>query len=142
MKIIGKYIIATLVNAALLSPLPVSAEQKQEKEPAAPVAALQTTRYYLDLRQSASALHGQAQSVNITCGDQLLQQTGLTANDLARFVTSHRIGSLIEALNYLTEYGWTLQQAYTVTERGQTTIHWIVAKDTSHPMELLDGIVE
>lgn len=142
MKKSAKILIAALISIPFFATASVSAEKKQEKESIATVTAHKTTRYYLEMRQAATSTQGRTATVSIICGDQLTQQTGLTTADLAKFVISRRVGSLVDALNYLTAYGWTLQQAYTVTERGQTTIHWIVAKDAGHPMDLLDGLVE
>lgn len=142
MKKSSKILIAALISIPFFAPASVSAEKKQEKDSTTTVTAQQTTRYYLEMRQSATPTRGQAPAVSIICGDQLSRQTGLTTADLGKFVISRRIGSLVDALNYLTDYGWTLQQTYTVAERGQTIIHWILAKDTRHPMDVLDGLVE
>lgn len=142
MKKSSKILIAALISIPFFAPASVSAEKKQEKESTTTVTAQQTTRYYLEMRQSSNSTRGQAPAVSIACGEQLTQQTGLTTSDLAKFVISRHIGSLVDALNYLTAYGWTLQQTYVITDRGQTIIHWILAKDTRHPMDVLDGLVE
>lgn len=56
-----------------------------------------------------------------------------------------KFNSMIDAMNYLSERGWTFQQAYVVTHGSRddvnSDVHWLLYKDVSDPSEITDGLM-
>lgn len=140
MNRLSKTILAVITGLTLLLPATAYTRPKAPESASKAANTVSGTTYYMELRQTTSSLRGNGPALVISFGEQLSAQIGFGALDSQQFVQSRRLGSLLEAMNYLTDYGWQLEQCYTVMERGTNVTHWILSKRSNHPMELLDGI--
>lgn len=52
-----------------------------------------------------------------------------------------RFNSMVDAGNYMSSKGWTLQQAYSSVYSDNFIIQWIFYKDAESPEEAIKGIV-
>lgn len=49
--------------------------------------------------------------------------------------------SMVDAGNYLSDKGWTFQQAYSSSYGGRLIVHWIFFKDAKDASEAIEGIM-
>lgn len=49
--------------------------------------------------------------------------------------------SMIDAMNYMGQFGWKFTQAYVVSEGGQNVYHWLLYKDINNEDELMEGFM-
>ncbi len=48
--------------------------------------------------------------------------------------------SMVDAMNYMGQRGWTFVQAYVVTEGNQNVYHWLLSKVVDEDYEITNGI--
>ena len=49
--------------------------------------------------------------------------------------------SMVDAMNYLANWGWKFEQAYTAVMGGRTVYHWLLSKDIVSDDEIREGII-
>lgn len=49
--------------------------------------------------------------------------------------------SMIDAMNYMGQFGWKFVQAYVITIGSQNVYHWLLYKDINNDDELLEGFM-
>lgn len=49
--------------------------------------------------------------------------------------------SMVDAMNYMGQFGWKFAQAYVVTSGGQNVYHWLLYKDIDDDSELMEGFM-
>lgn len=134
------------IMLVLLTAAPLSAaagEKAKDKTAAQPTAAAPvTTRYYIDITGVSAPPAQQPPCVKLSLGRSVLATLGISQGELNTMARDHMLLQPIDAMNFLAEYGWTLANIYTESDRRGTTTHWIAYKDAAHPNELLDGLAD
>lgn len=132
-----------------LAPLGAAAKDKAKdkaKDAAAAVPTVAakpvTTRYYMDISTVATTPSQQAPCVKLSLGHSVLAVLGISPGELNIMARDHMLVQPIDAMNFLSQYGWTLAHIYTEAERRGTATHWVVYKDAAHPTELLDDLAD
>ena len=47
--------------------------------------------------------------------------------------------SMVDAMNYMGEFGWNFEQAYVVSNGSQNVLHWLLSKDLEDGEDIMDG---
>lgn len=47
--------------------------------------------------------------------------------------------SMVDAMNYFGEAGWDFEQAYVVTDDGESVYHWLLSKEVTSPEQITEG---
>lgn len=103
-------------------------------------SASQTTPYYITVSTTERMQGVKTTGAQIEVGKSVAEKAQLSPMDIAN-LKKYRFPSLTDAVNYLTPYGWRLDQTY-VTHTGTqaTTIVWVLRKDVKKPLELSEGL--
>lgn len=51
-----------------------------------------------------------------------------------------KFNSMVGAMNYMGERGWKFVQAYVVTVSNQNVLHWLLYKDITDPVQMMEGL--
>lgn len=96
-------------------------------------------RYYLTLSTTERTLNGHNSGASIVVDNSFATKAGLTKEDLKN-VARYKFQSLTDAMNYMSDYGWRLSEAYSANLAGTTIITWIIYKDVNDVTELGEGL--
>lgn len=97
-------------------------------------------RYYIALSSTERiSTQQRAAPAQLNVGEIVLTNGGFTDKD-KQVIARTRYPSLIDGLNYLSAYGWRLDEAYSSGIQGQTSVTWILYKDVVKDIELSEGL--
>lgn len=96
-------------------------------------------RYYLTLSTTDRTLNGRNSGASIVVDNSFATKAGLTKEDLKN-VARYKFQSLSDAMNYMSDYGWRLSEAYSTNLPGTVVITWIIYKDVIDDAELGEGL--
>lgn len=96
-------------------------------------------RYYLTLSTTERTLNSYNSGASIVVDNSFATKAGLTKEDLKN-VARYKFQSLTDAMNYMSDYGWRLSEAYSSNLAGTTVITWIIYKDVNDVAELGEGL--
>lgn len=115
-----------LLFAAVIIAIAANAEHRVYIEILGQQKSLFSTkvRVTVDFGQSTSFWRGKK-------GQQLVSEDG---KEMA-------FNSMVDAMNYLGQYGWKFAQAYVVTMGQSNVYHWLLYKDINNDDELYDGLL-
>ncbi len=98
-----------------------------------------TKRYYLTLSTTERTLNSHNSGASIVVDNSFASKAGLTKEDLKN-VARYKFQSLTDAMNYMSDYGWRLSEAYSTNLPGAVIITWIIYKDVNDVAELGEGL--
>lgn len=53
-----------------------------------------------------------------------------------------KFNSMVDAMNYMSQFGWKFKSAYFVTVGGSNVIHWLLYKEVEDDSEIKEGITQ
>lgn len=53
-----------------------------------------------------------------------------------------KFNSMVDAMNYMSQFGWKFKSAYFVTVGGSNVIHWLLYKEVENDSEIKEGITQ
>ena len=53
-----------------------------------------------------------------------------------------KFNSMVDAMNYMSQFGWKFKSAYFVTVGGSNVIHWLLYKEVDDDSEIKEGITQ
>lgn len=127
---------------ALACSMPVFADKPaKEASPTTNIqAAAPTTRYYLTLTQTERLQGTKNTGVIIGLSNDFASKAQLSDADIQN-LKRFRFPTLLDGVNYLSPYGWVLDQTYTTTMPGQgVTVIWVLHKDVTKDIQLCEGL--
>ena len=99
----------------------------------------QQRAYYIEI-QGVQRQGRPSVDVTVSPGSRFFELTSYSLKEMRTALPSFH--SMVDAMNWLGERGWTLATAYSSTSvNGVTTTVWVAEKKVYSPMELLDGFV-
>ena len=98
------------------------------------------TRYYIMLTSSERPGMTKNSGARIDVSEAVAAKAGLSTQDITN-LRKYRFPSPIDAMNFLSPYGWHLAQVYTTAQTGGlVTVNWVIYKDVKNPLELSEGL--
>ncbi|MCM1005951.1 MAG: hypothetical protein NC402_06630 [Prevotella sp.] len=100
------------------------------------------TRYYITLSSAEKpGASARPAGTAINIDPTIAKKAQLSDADIQN-IKKYRFPTLTEAMNYLTVYGWILDQVYTTSVPGRGSgIVWVLHKDVRKDLELSEGLV-
>lgn len=96
---------------------------------------------YCELLGTAANLSGTKVKVQVDFGE-VKNSWGNDGRDFLVDASGNDIkfNSMVDAMNYMSQFGWECVQTYVVTVGGSNVIHWLLAKEIENESQIRQGI--